>query len=146
MNSKQLTATLLSVIALTGCNMDDGPEVDNSSGRWYTQEQVAIGKQVFRNNCAICHGQNAEQTINWKQRLPDGSYPPPPLNGSAHAWHHPLTVLKMTINQGGAQFGGKMPGFKNKLSQDEVSAAIAFFQSYWSDEIYSAWLERGGLD
>jgi mono/diheme cytochrome c family protein len=140
-----LLSTLL--LALTSCSKKELSEESSTPipGRWYTQEQVNLGKVVFQNNCAVCHGKNAEQTINWKQTLSDGSYPPPPLNGTAHAWHHPLSVLKMTINEGGAKFGGKMPGFKSILKDKEKEAAIAFFQNFWSDEIYNAWLERGGL-
>ena len=52
--------------------------------RWYSSEQVASGSQIFEMNCAECHGANAEGIyVNWKQKLPDGSFPPPPLDGSA---------------------------------------------------------------
>lgn len=50
---------------------------DTISNRWYTQTQVNLGKKVFSNNCAVCHGEKAEKTIDWKKTLADGSYPPP---------------------------------------------------------------------
>ena len=115
-------------------------------GRWYTPENVAQGKTVFQNNCAQCHGMNAEGNADWKTPLPDGSYPPPPLNGSAHAWHHSMSVIKRTIDYGGVPVGGTMPGFKDKLTDDEKNAAVAYFQSFWDDEKYRVWLDRGGLD
>jgi len=115
-------------------------------GRWYTQWQVDKGEKVFEKNCVSCHGQQAQGiTADWKKTLPDGSYPPPPLNGSAHAWHHPFTMLKRTINKGGIPLGGKMPPFKDVLKEDEKENVIAYFQSFWSERIYQAWLQRGGL-
>jgi hypothetical protein len=32
-----------------------------------------------------------------------------------------------------------MPSFKKVLTQEEKEAAIAYFQSFWSDEIYELW-------
>ena len=113
-------------------------------GRWYTSDQVERGGAVFAQNCAECHGANAEATPNWRETTPDGKYPPPPLNGSAHAWHHPLDMLRRQIRLGGVPLGGVMPPFKDKLSAADIDAAIAYFQSKWNDEIYSLWLERNG--
>ena len=118
---------------------------NSETGRWYSSEQVKLGKQVFAKNCSACHGLDAQGTFNWKKPLPDGSYPPPPLNGSAHAWHHPLKMLKHTVDYGGTKVGGKMPPFINQLSENDKEASIAFFQSKWSDAIYQAWVKRGGL-
>ncbi len=113
--------------------------------RWYSAEQVAQGQQVFAANCASCHGEFAQGLVeDWKAKLPDGAFPPPPLNGTAHAWHHPLSVLLGVINEGGVALGGNMPGFQSALAQQEKLAVIAFFQNYWSDEIYSNWLKMGG--
>jgi mono/diheme cytochrome c family protein len=113
----------------------------DETNRWYTKDQVNFGKEVFAQNCAVCHGYKAEKTINWKQTLSDGSYPPPPLNDKAHAWHHPYSQLSEIINNGGKSYGGKMPSFKDKLTQDEIDAAIAYFQSFWDDEHYGYWSE-----
>ena len=84
--------------------------------------------------------------FNWRKTQADGSYPPPPLNGTAHAWHHPLSVLLRTIQEGGARLGGKMPEFGQTLSREEQLAAIAFFQSKWDEKIYEGWLSRGGTN
>ncbi len=85
-------------------------------------------------------------TSNWRKPFSDGSYPPPPLNGSAYAWHHPFSVLKNNIQYGEVALGGKMPAFKDKLTEKEIEAAIAYFQSKWNSEIYNQWVSRGGLD
>jgi len=109
---------------------------------WYSKQQVSQGKQLFRQNCAACHGQNAESTPEWKKTDANGNYPSPPLNGTAHAWHHDLDLLRRTIREGGAKLGGQMPAFEGVLSAEEIDSVIAFFQSKWPDDIYQRWAGR----
>ena len=139
---------LVFTLILTGCGQQQAAETAQAPGqRWYTSVQVERGAPLFRQNCAACHGNEAQGlSEDWKQPLPDGNYPPPPLNGSAHAWHHPLRVLQRTIQHGGAPVGGQMPAFGQKLTEEEQLAIIAWFQEKWSDEIYALWYERSGLD
>lgn len=110
------------------------------TNRWYFAEQADRGQAVFTSNCVVCHGKNAEATADWKTPDANGAYPPPPLNGSAHAWHHPLSVLGRTVYLGGAPVGGQMPAFKDVLSETDIIDVIAHFQTYWSDAIYDRWL------
>jgi len=112
---------------------------DESLQRWYSPEQVKKGTVVFKNNCAVCHGEKAEKTINWKQQDANGFYPPPPLNGTAHAWHHSLKILRQSVRDGGTKIGGKMPAFEKVLSAEEIDSAIAYFQSQWPNELYNKW-------
>ncbi len=109
---------------------------------WYSKQQVSQGERLFRQNCASCHGQNAEATPDWKKTDANGNYPPPPLNGTAHAWHHDLGLLRRTVREGGAKLGGQMPAFETVLSAEEIDSVIAFFQSKWPDDIYQRWAGR----
>lgn len=108
--------------------------------RWYFSQQAARGKQIFADHCAICHGAGGEGAPNWEAPTKQGVYPPPPLNGSAHAWHHPLSILGATIYGGGAASGGQMPAFKGRLSENEIIDVIAHIQSNWPDNNYQRWL------
>lgn len=110
--------------------------------RWFDQPVVDLGNRLFQQNCAACHGIEAEGTKNWKQTDGNGNYPPPPLNGSAHAWHHSIPQLARSIKEGGVKIGGVMPPFGDRLSNPEILALIAYFQSKWPDEIYEVWHER----
>lgn len=123
-----------------------GDPTGTNADRWYSAAQVARGQEIFAANCAVCHGDRAQGLAeDWRQRLPDGSYPPPPLDGSAHAWHHPLAQLGQIIETGGQPYGGQMPPFGAVLDEPERLAAIAFFQNLWTDDIYRDWLAMGGL-
>jgi mono/diheme cytochrome c family protein len=106
-------------------------------------ELLERGKILFQENCAECHGQQAQGTVeNWQIAGDDGKYPPPPLNGTAHAWHHPIGGLAHTIKNGTLEMGGSMPGWKDKLSDDEIFAIILWISSLWPDEIYESWMQR----
>ncbi len=107
--------------------------------RWYKPAYVTAGKTLYERNCATCHQPDAVGTEQWRQRDANGLLPPPPLNGTAHAWHHPLSVLYRQIMEGSAPGVGTMPPFKGTLSQGEALAIIAYIQSFWSDEVYDAW-------
>ena len=129
-----------SLVALILACSDEIPKSDPTvAGRWYTAAQLELGNSIFLQHCATCHGETADGTADWRKADPSGNYPPPPLNGTAHGWHHPLSVLERTIAMGGVPLGGVMPGFSETLSKEEGRAAIAYFQSFWSDDIYARW-------
>ncbi|MDQ6970241.1 MAG: cytochrome c [Mariprofundus sp.] len=108
--------------------------------RWYSEAQVQTGQMLFENHCASCHGLQAQGLVaNWKQRDDNGLLPPPPLNGSPHAWHHAMPLLLEIVQQGGSLYDGNMPGFVDVLNTQEQLATVAYFQSYWDDETYNLW-------
>ena len=95
-----VTVVTLSLGCAPSLESGEGDEGTPVAGRWYSVEQIQTGSRVFQDECAQCHGAQAQGiTADWRERLDDGSFPPPPLNGSAHAWHHPLSVLLQLINQ-----------------------------------------------
>ena len=108
-------------------------------------EKVALGKRVFDEYCVHCHGTAAQgKTKDWKKRLPNGRYPPPPLNGTAHTWHHSLASLLQTINQGTASLGGQMPAFENRLTEQEKQAVLYYLYHLWPEHIQNFWTQRFG--
>ncbi len=127
-----LTITLLPLAAMNV----------SAAERWFDQKIVDYGAQLFQKNCAVCHGANAEGTRDWKKTDANGHYPPPPLNGSAHAWHHSIPQLSRSIREGGIKLGGVMPAFGDKLSDQDIISLIAYFQSTWPNENYSVWAGR----
>lgn len=112
------------------------------AARWYSPAQVLQGEKVYVSHCQVCHLPKGQGAPNWREPLPTGQYPPPPLDGSAHAWHHPLADLLQTVNNGSQASGGQMPAFRNTLTEGEKQAVIAYIQSLWPDPIYAAWHSR----
>jgi mono/diheme cytochrome c family protein len=99
------------------------------------------GQALYTQHCAACHGDRAQGAFAWERPGADGKYPAPPLDGSAHAWHHPTAQLKQTIREGTLKLGGNMPAWKGKLTEADTQAVIAWFQSTWPDPIYAAWAD-----
>ena len=151
----------LGLLALAGCEKSDDnsaaiPAATSSSKavpaasvakapvqRNYTAEQMIAGQAIFEKNCQACHGQYARgESKDWQSARDDGTFPAPPLNGTAHSWHHSSKALLGTIDRGGVPLGGRMPPFKSVLSEEEKLAVLAYIQSRWPDEVYQAWAKK----
>jgi mono/diheme cytochrome c family protein len=131
---KQLLLASL-VILLIGCNPVEQTENKESS--------ETLGEEVFNNNCVVCHGSQGRGLVsNWKVKGADGNYPAPPLNGTAHTWHHSPSQLLYTINEGGIKIGGQMPAFAKRLSEDEKQAVLDYIYSLWPNEIQTKYNKR----
>lgn len=101
--------------------------------------KVARGAKLYQMNCAECHGSQGQGAPDWRQRDAEGNFPPPPLNGTGHAWHHPRKMLHYVIANGSPGGQGNMPAWGDELSDEEIDAIIAWFQSKWPDQVYAAW-------
>lgn len=129
----------------TGVLANELPEVSVDSGLTATprvtdKKILAQGEQLFLANCSICHGKDAAGTKEWKKPDKSGKYPPPPLNGTAHAWHHSTEILLEVIKDGTVP-DGNMPSWEGILSDKEILLIIAWFQSLWPDQIFKTWQE-----
>lgn len=136
------------VVLLSACGQEGGSPVSQAQAmpqaaavRSVDFAQVARGGSLYQQNCAQCHGVNGEGAPNWRQRDANGMFPPPPLNGSGHAWHHPKAMLQYVIANG-SPGGGNMPAWKDELSSGQINDIIAWFMSKWPDEVYQAWYTR----
>ncbi len=81
-----------------------------------------LGERVFLQNCAVCHGINAE-----------GKDVAPPLNRTGHADHHPDWELYMFIAEGKVGFT-QMPAWKERLSDGEIRSVIAYIKTLWTED------------
>lgn len=137
---------LATFLLSTGCDQfQSGRVIETQTGsavkRPHNEALIQQGAEVFRANCAICHGASAEGAANWRLKDPEGKYPPPPLDGSGHAWHHSIPVLRKMITEGTPPDVGNMPAWGGMLTDQEIDAVIAWFQSLWPDQVYAAWYE-----
>ena len=101
---------------------------------------VSLGKQVYAQNCASCHGVALEGQTNWRQRDNDGYMPAPPHDETGHTWHHPDTYLFLMTKYGiekmiGKTYPNNMPAYEDELSDEEIIAALSFIKSTWSNTV-----------
>jgi mono/diheme cytochrome c family protein len=123
-------AAMLVAVLLTGCgDAKPGPE------------QIALGQKIYAQHCAACHGAKLEGQPNWRQPLPNGRMPAPPHDESGHTWHHTDAVLFGITKEGLVPgkyappgYQSDMPGFGDKLSDDEIRAVLAFIASRWKSK------------
>lgn len=127
---------LSSALFLTGC-------FDNGDTPVAAKDSAQLGQVTFEKNCASCHGKSGQGLVkDWKQRQADGKFPAPPVNGTAHAWHHSPKALMNTINNGGIKLGGWMPGFKDQLSEEEKQAALDYIHDLWPEDTQKKYDKR----
>ncbi len=99
--------------------------------------QVALGRQVYMEACASCHGENLEGQPDWRVRLENGRLPAPPHDATGHTWHHPDELLFGMTKIGIAAVAGldgyetDMPAFEGVLSDAEIWAVLAYIKSTW---------------
>ncbi len=122
-----------------GAGTTDAVDTSRVDGRWYTRSQVDRGREIYRENCASCHGAMAQGAPNWREPDADGYYPAPPLNGRGHTWHHPFPMLRDIVTNGGKQ---RMPAWGGHLSTAEIEAVLAYVTSLWPEETYVTWRDR----
>ena len=123
------------IILLAGCNPE---EKNKNSG-----SMVLLGEKIYNKNCLSCHGPKGQGLAkDWKVKDENGNYPAPPLNGTAHTWHHSPEQLLYTINKGGVEMGGQMPAFEKRLTEEEKKALIEYMYSLWPKEIQEKYDER----
>lgn len=120
-----LLALLLSA-AISACRVPPLPE-----GVTFTQ--VMEGKDLYQANCAACHG-SAGEGQDWRTPVPAGLLPAPPHNNEGHTWHHPDQQLLEIVREGGKTQGSTMPAFKDRLTDAQIKAILAYIKTLWGPE------------
>ncbi|MDX9860514.1 MAG: c-type cytochrome [Rhodospirillales bacterium] len=103
-------------------------------------EMVAMGRIVYADHCAACHGKQLEGEPDWRTQKADGTLPAPPHDENGHTWHHGDELLFRYTKEGGAAlapagFKSGMPGFAGILSDEQIWAALAFIKSTWPEPV-----------
>lgn len=114
------------------------------------KEAVQMGKRLYVEHCASCHGKSLEGEENWRQELPEGGRPAPPHDHTGHTWHHDDALLFRITKLGPKAFDTgdyvyRMPGFEGILDDQEIWAVLAFIKSTWPSELraYQRQLNQG---
>ena len=106
-------------------------------------ETLALGKEIYAAKCASCHGLNLEGQPDWKRRLSSGRMPAPPHDITGHTWHHSDQDLFRIVKEGVAAIVGNgyesdMLAFGPVLSDDEITATLAYIESTWPERQQAA--------
>lgn len=107
---------------------------------WQDPAAVARGAEVYRANCASCHGAALEGQADWRSPGPDGLLPAPPHDASGHTWHHPDRLLFDITKHGteavvGGGYRSAMMGFGGVLSDADIVAVLAYIKSTWPPRV-----------
>lgn len=101
---------------------------------------VARGEQIYKTNCASCHGDQLEGQPNWRQRDEDGYLPAPPHDASGHTWHHADDLLFEITKYGpgvvisNTEYQSRMPAYANILSDEDIVAVLSFIKNTWPEQ------------
>jgi len=143
MKAKLVVPTTLALIATAAITLlaqgtGTKPVKDVSFlGRIVTDKQLRLGKKVYAENCASCHGVNLEGQPDWKRRLDNGRMPAPPHDETGHTWHHSDRNLFIVTKSGLAAivpgYESDMPAFEALLTDAEIAAVLAYIKSTWPE-------------
>ena len=120
-------------------------------------DEPDIGRLLYADHCAACHGAELEGAPDWQRSGPDGLFPAPPHDETGHTWHHGDGMLFDYVRRGGqavlddlgVSFTSGMPGFGDILSAAEIEAILAVIRSTWpedSQEVQAARTAAEGED
>ena len=129
----------LAAIAVHGQPQSDNTRAEGPTvlGQPVTDEQITLGRQVYAQNCASCHGANLQGQPDWRRRLENGRMPAPPHDESGHTWHHSdqdlFDITKLGVGGVVAAYESDMPAFEDILSDEEIAAVLAFIKSTWPE-------------
>ncbi|MFT5196821.1 MAG: mono/diheme cytochrome c family protein [Cellvibrionaceae bacterium] len=134
---------LLAWGALSGSSQSVGVELTSAE-----IEQFAIGRQVYAQNCASCHGENLEGQPDWKLPNDDGTMKAPPHSEDGHTWHHSDAYLLDRIRNGtqlldaATQNLSNMPAYDTILTDEEIDSVLAYIKNTWSPRIQEMQSQR----
>ena len=100
---------------------------------------IRVGRNVYQQQCASCHGARSEGAPNWQQPDAKGELPAPPHDAHGHTWKHSDAMLYRIVRNGWRDPFNKtdrltMPAFTGTLSPSEVRAVITYLKTLWTSE------------
>ena len=104
------------------------------------RQLVQRGAEVYRAQCASCHGAELEGQPDWKRRRSNGRLPAPPHDESGHTHHHADELLMRLTKMGPAVVAGDsyqsdMPAYAGILGDADIRAVLSYIKSTWPPEV-----------
>lgn len=131
-------------LALAACGRQEEPAPLRLAGepaaedtRPVSMDALLRGARLYQEHCAQCHGPEAQGHPDWQNPQVVAA---PPLDGSGHVWKRSKKELVAIIQKGTTRSGQPvMPGWKGRLSDQDIEDIIAWFQALWPAEVYERW-------
>jgi mono/diheme cytochrome c family protein len=100
------------------------------------QHNVRLGKQVYMERCASCHGRHLQGQPLWQLRDANVHRRAPPLDQAGRAWQHADEELFFMAKHGHFANTARaptsaMPVFEGVLDDRQIVAVIAFVKASW---------------
>ena len=100
---------------------------------------VGVGRRVYLQSCASCHGPAAEGQPDWERLNALGELPAPPHDSTGHTWKHSDRMLYHIVLQGWRDPFNRtdrltMPAFQGILSRAEIRAVTTYLKTLWTPE------------
>ena len=101
---------------------------------------VKMGKTVYMEQCASCHGINLEGQDGWRDTKVDGMRLAPPHDKSGHTWHHADELLFNLTKYGfkamiGEDYKVSMPVYDGIIPDQEIVAVLSYIKFTWPNDI-----------
>ena len=100
---------------------------------------VALGRAVYQEHCAACHGGEGQGAANWQSPDASGELPPPPHDSAGHTWKHADRMLYRIVSRGWRDPYNDterltMPAFDGVLAAAEIEAVVTYVKTMWTPE------------
>ena len=115
-------------------------------------EQVLVGEAVYSRDCARCHGDDLSGEFGWLKKETEVDLSETEINAmleslddvapahdsSGKTWRHNDETLFSIIKDGPAialsKDDSRMPGFEDRLIDEEIWAVVAYLKSHWQED------------
>ena len=105
--------------------------------RPFSTTSLMHGVKLYQENCAQCHGPEAQGHPDWTNPKVVAA---PPLDGNGNVWKRRKTELVAVIKNGVSRQGQPvMPAWKDRLSDQDIDDIIDWFQALWPADVYERW-------
>ncbi len=126
----------------SGTAIEDGALMaPQSKARGFSMESLNRGARLFQQNCAQCHGPEAQGHPDW-QRQSKFYAAAPPLNGKGNDWKLSKAKFARIVKYGLSRNGvAIMPAWHARLSDRDIDDIITWSQALWPTDVYEKWLK-----
>ena len=106
----------------------------------FDAKNITRGALVYQENCAQCHGPEAQGHPDWQHAKQQGYSAAPPLDGTGPAAKMKKSEI-IAVIKNGVKYKGEpvMPGWNGRVSDQDIEDVITWFQALWPSEVYANW-------